>query len=347
MLTLDEVENDSGQALTVALDQEALREFLEPIAARIDRPAREARFTYDPRTGQLTPIIASQEGRTLDITRTLELVNSQVTSDARTIALPVLIEKPRIAMEDVASFGVVELVSKGTSTFKGSSAGRVRNIQVASSHFHGVVVGPGEVFSFNQFLGEVEDAFGYKQSYVIFGDRTVLGPGGGVCQVSTTAFRAAFFGGFPILQRWPHTYRVGWYEPPVGLDATVFAPAVDFRFQNDSPAHLLIQTEVDAQEGTLTFYFYGTKPSRTVELDGPHIESEIPHGEPIYEEDPSLPVGVTKQVDWAHDGMDVTIYRIVREGDRVISRDTFFSRYKPWQARFLVGTQEGETSEEA
>ena len=340
MLILAEVESEGGKALSATLDQGKLGDFVQAIAARIDQPTREARFDYAPHTGQLTPFLTSQDGHSLDITGTLKLINSQVTTPARTVVLPVVTEKPRIAMEDVASFGIVELVSKGMSSFKGSSADRVRNIRLSSSRFHGVVVRPGEVFSFNRFLGEVADAFGYRQSYIIFGDRTVLGAGGGVCQVSTTAFRAAFFGGFPIVERWPHTYRVGWYEPPLGLDATVFAPAVDFKFRNDSPAHLLVQTEVDARRGTLTFYFYGTKLPRTVALEGPHIENEIPHGEPIHEEDPSLPAGVTKQVDWAHDGVDVAIYRIVKEGDRVISRDRFFSRYKPWQARFLVGTRE-------
>jgi vancomycin resistance protein YoaR len=203
-----------------------------------------------------------------------------------------------------------------------------------------VVVPPGEVFSFIEHLGEVVDALGYEDSYIIFGDRTELGPGGGVCQVSTTAFRAAFFAGFPILERWAHTYRVGWYEPPLGLDATVFVPTVDLKFRNDLSSHLLIQTEVDTKEGILTFRFYGRKPDRSVEMEGPIEENPTPAPPPVHEEDPTLPRGMKKRVERAREGVDVTVQRIIKEGGEVVKREKFVSHYKPWPARYLVGTRE-------
>ena len=140
--------------------------------------------------------------------------------------------------------GITELVSQGVTYFLGSAATRVKNIATSAGKFHGVIVGPGETFSFDEFLGDVSLDQGYAEALIIFNGRTIKGVGGGVCQVSTTAFRAAYQAGFPIVERWPHAYRVSWYERGFGpgLDATVFAPEVDFKFKNDTPYHLLIET---------------------------------------------------------------------------------------------------------
>jgi vancomycin resistance protein YoaR len=261
----------------------------------------------------------------------------------RMVALAVTIDKPAVDVADMDRMGIVELASQGTTSFQGSPAERVKNIQIAASRFHGVVIPPGGTFSFNEYLGEVSAEDGYEEAYIIYGSRTTVGLGGGICQVATTAFRAAFWGGYPIIERWAHGYRVGWYEPPVGLDATVYSPLVDFKFQNDTPHYLLIETEVDAERGTLTFYFYGTRPDRTVEMEGPIEENPVPHGPPMVEDDPELPKGTVKQIDWAKDGMDVTVYRLIKQGDSVLKREKFFSRYKPWQDVYLVGTQDEPT----
>jgi len=341
MLIIRQVKEDESQArLEVELDQEKLGVYVEGLARQIERSPENARFDFDDATGSLTPIVHSREGRTLDVVETTRLVNAQVTTTDREITLPILAVRPDVADDDGPNLGIVELISQGVTYFKGSSAGRAQNIQVAASKFHGLVIPPGQVFSFNEHLGEVSAETGYEESVIISGDRTTEGIGGGICQVSTTAFRAAFWGGFPIVERSPHSFRVSWYEPPVGLDATVFAPAVDFKFLNDTPYHLLVETETDSETGALSFRFYSTKTGRTVEMEGPSEENVVPHGPPITEEDPTLPKGTTKQVEWARDGVDVTIYRIIKEGDQVISREKFFSHYKPWQDVYLVGTKE-------
>jgi vancomycin resistance protein YoaR len=203
-----------------------------------------------------------------------------------------------------------------------------------------VVVPPGQIFSFNQHLGPVTAEAGFDESAVIFGDRTAVGIGGGVCQVSTTAFRAAFFGGFELIERWAHGYRVSWYEigSTVGLDATIYTPNVDFKFRNDSGHYLLIQTKTDVGAGTLTFRFYGTPTNREVIVSEPVITNQVKHGPPIYEETPTLPKGIIKQVDWAKDGLDVTITRLVKQGDTILYEDKIISHYQPWQAVYQVGT---------
>ncbi len=325
---------------TARLREEPLRAFAADIAAQVDQPARDARFELNPATMALTPIVTSQEGRAVDITATVQAIQvAALTTDTRVARLPVHITPPAVDMRDPAALGIRELISTGQTQFAGSTAERVHNIVLTAQRLHGVVVPPGHVFSFIRPLGQATEADGYREAYVIYGDRTVMDIGGGVCQVSTTCYRAAWWAGLPILERTPHAFRIGWYEPPLGMDATVFAPSVDLKFQNDTPAYLLIQTRVDRANSTLTFYFYGTRPDRVVEMDGPYTSNVIPAPAPIYEYDPTLPRGTTRQVGAAHDGVDVTIYRIIKQGGQEIKRERFFTRFQPWAARYLVGTK--------
>ncbi|MBI4789838.1 MAG: VanW family protein [Chloroflexi bacterium] len=347
-------DGDGKLRLATTLDRAQLLATVKPLAADINQPARDARFHFNPDTKTLTPIVTSQYGQILDPEAAVKQIEQQLmanasrgpgaaspleTLKARVVSLPVQVIKPTIAMEDAAKFGIKELASQGVSNFKGSPAGRIQNIRTAAAQFDGIVIAPGATFSFDQYLGDVVEAEGYDDAYVIFQDRTVLGPGGGVCQVSTTMFRAAFWGGYPFVERWAHAYRVGYYEPPVGLDATVFTPSVDLKFKNDTDNYILIEPIVDLKKTTITFNFWGTKPNRTVEMQDPIIENVIKSGPAIYTNDPTLKKGVTKQVDFAHDGMDVTIWRTIKVNGQVVKKDKFFSRYEPWVARYQVGTK--------
>jgi vancomycin resistance protein YoaR len=158
--------------------------------------------------------------------------------------------------------------------------------------------------------------------------------------VSSTAFRAAFWGGLPVVERTAHSFRVSYYEPPKGLDATIYSPYVDLKWTNDTGHYILIQTYVDRDANKLTFRYYGTNPGRTVEMEGPLENNPVPHGPAVYRDDPTLAKGQKKQIEWAKDGLDVTVYRLIKENGVEVRRDTFFSRYQPWQAVYLVGTKE-------
>jgi vancomycin resistance protein YoaR len=192
-------------------------------------------------------------------------------------------------------------------------------------------------------LGDVSLDTGYAEALIIYGDRTIRGVGGGVCQVSTTLFRAAFFAGFQIDERYAHAYRVGYYEQVyggtdpdlAGLDATVFAPVVDFRFTNDTPYWLLMETYVSG--ATLTWKFYSTSDGRSVDWDTSGLQNIVEPEDPLYEENPDLPEGTIKQVDWAVDGADVTITRTVNRGGAVLHSDVFITHYQPWRAIYQYG----------
>ncbi len=340
-LTLRPVTGDDGQTgLTVSLDREPMNRLAHEIAAQVTRPPVNAEFRFDDASGSLIPIVESVPGQTLDVTATVALIESAANSEQRTVTLPLLEVRPAIATEDAPNLGIVDLLGEGVTSFAGSSASRVQNIIVGASQFDGLLIPPGETFSFNHYLGEVTAEKGYEESIIIWGNTTRADVGGGLCQVSSTAFRAAFWAGLPIIERWPHAFRVSYYEPPKGLDATIYSPDVDLKWVNDTGHYILIQTYVDKARQTLTFRYYGTNPGRTVEMEGPIESNPVPHGPPIYRDDPTLPKGQTKQIEWARDGLDVTVYRIIKQNGVEVQRDTFFSRYRPWQAVYLVGTKE-------
>lgn len=360
MVSLQPISNsDASLSYKVVLNDGALRAKVEELAREINQSPRDARFHFAE--GVLSATVMSQEGRTLNVNSTVQAIalrfqqasvehrgpgNASPNASpidalrANTIELAVDVTKPEVDAHDAANFGIKELVSSGTSQFRGSIPNRITNISTAQKSFDGVVIAPGATFSFIKYLTEIVEANGYEDAYVIFGDRTVLGPGGGVCQVSTTMFRAAFFAGFPIVERWEHAYRVGYYEPPVGLDAAVFVPSADLKFVNDSPNYILIEPEIDIKNLRLTFNFYGTKPvGREVKMTEPEVTNQVPHPPTKYIDDPNLPRGTTKQIDFAVDGEDVTLYREIYQNGELVNRQKFVSKYEPWQAVYLRGTK--------
>lgn len=317
------------------LDEASLRRFLEPIAAQIERRPRDARLRFNPQTGAVTVLSPSFPGRALDVEATIAAIRSAIVSGADEASLVVKTIEPAVDMNRIAEMGIRELVASGRTYFAGSSASRIRNIEVAAKQFEGVVIPPNGIFSFNQIVRDVSSANGFEDSLIIWGDRTAVGVGGGVCQVSTTVFRAAYQGGFPIVERYNHGYVVDWYGEP-GLDATIFTPTVDFRFRNDTGAYLLIEPVVDSVNGVITFNFYGTKPNRTVTISKPEITDVIKPGPPVYTVDENLAPGQMKQVEWQKDGMTVTVTRTIVENGTTRT-DTLRSKYQPWRAVYLVG----------
>ena len=157
------------------------------------------------------------------------------------------------------SLGIKQLLGKGISTYSGSIASRKHNVGLTAERIDGVLVGPGETFSFNQTVGEINKENGFLEAYVIKDGRTELGDGGGVCQVSTTLFRAVLAAGLAVAERRAHSYRVGYYEQnsPPGFDATVYSPTTDFKFKNDTTSYLLIQAKADNNASTLVVELWG------------------------------------------------------------------------------------------
>lgn len=322
-----------------------IADYLEVLAATYNQEARDAKFHFDAETQRMTEFVPAQDGLRLNVAASQEKVIEtlvKVETQNATEAAELVFDrtKPTTTLDQVNTMGIKELIGRGFSTFKGSIVTRIHNVTLAASRINGTLVKPGEVFSFNQAVGEVNGATGYQKAYIIRNGRTELDDGGGVCQVSTTVFRAALNAGLPITERRAHAYRVGYYEQnaKAGLDATVFSPTTDLKFVNDTPAYFLVQTTVDVPSRALTVEIYGTSDGRSSEIKNHVIWDITPPPPDVYQDDPTLPSGTVKQVEHSVAGAKAKFdYVVTRAGEEIYSK-TFYSIFKPWANVYLRGT---------
>lgn len=339
----------SGVHLTAPYhyQEDKLNRLLAPLSDQIDIKPVNAQFDFDGK--RVVAFKLSSNGRAVDnkklkkdILTKLQTVSNSDKSAAIILTIPVKVVDPEITTEKVNKLGIKELIGEGTSLFQHSIENRIFNVNLAATRINGALIKPGEMFSFVKTVGDINSLSGYKQAYVIENGKTVLGDGGGVCQVSTTLFRAALNAGLPIAERNQHAYRVGYYEEdsPPGVDAAIYSPSVDLKFKNDTGHSILIQTIADLNELRLTFQLFGTKDDREVTINKPIILSQSPAPEAEYHDDPTLPKGQVKQIDFSAGGANVYFTRIVKKGGKVIAQDKFVSNYRPWKAIYLRGTKE-------
>ncbi len=336
-----EVKGDvADSAYAVQLDPELLATVLAPRIAELERKPENARFIFNDETRELDLLQPAVIGRNLDIAASIETINTGISEGLHVIELTFEYEEPAVGSDSTAQeLGISEDVSVVSTYFPGSSSERIQNIKTASSVFHGLLIPPGETLSMAEILGDISLDNGYAEALIIFGDRTIKGVGGGVCQVSTTLFRAVFFGGYEIVERHPHAYRVGYYEggpgsPGPGLDATVFVPLVDFKFRNDSPNWLLMETYIYGNQ--LLWKFYSTSDGRALQWSS-HKSNAVDAPKPLYKENPDLDKDEIKKIDYEADGLDVIVYRTVTRDGETIHQDTIKTHYLPWRAIYEFG----------
>jgi vancomycin resistance protein YoaR len=314
-----------------------IKKIATKVALELNREAQDARFEFKNErladfSVDVDGIEVIEEDLMGEIVRSLEMNQEK-------IEIPINKTMAKVRAGEINNLGIVGLLSRGTSTYFHSIPGRVHNVSLAAARINGVMVPPGEEFSFNKTLGDISAATGYKSAYIIKDGRTVLGDGGGVCQVSTTLFRAALNAGLPITERHPHAYRVSYYEQDSkpGLDATVYDPSADLRFKNDTDKYILIQTKADPAKYRLEIEIYGTSDGRIATVTTPKIFSTTPPPEDLYIDDPTLPKGSVKQIDWKAAGARVVFDYLIERNGEVIFKKTFYSNYQPWQAVYLRG----------
>ncbi len=325
---------------------EKLNSSLDPIYKKTYIAPIDALFTVS--NNRVTAFRQSSDGKIIDKNLLYKKVSEKIPVILKnenkniSIEIPIRVIKPNITTEKTNKYGIEEVIGIGKSFFRGSIPNRIHNVTLAASRINGILVAPGKSFSFNESLGDISKFTGYKEAYVISNGRTVLGDGGGVCQVSTTLFRALLNAGLPITERHPHAYRVGYYEQNggPGVDATVYSPTVDLKFKNDTKNFILIQSFLNPDEQSLEFTLFGKKDGRISKVTDPIILSESPAPPPAYQDDPTLPKGTTKQVDFAAAGAKVQFSRVVEKDGKVITSETYTTNYAPWKAVYLVGTKE-------
>lgn len=274
----------------------------------------------------------------IDFKEFYHLVNQAFLQNVRYVRIPAKKKFSNVIVNDkeLKKKGIKEIIAIGESNFAGSSWARRKNISVAANLYNGIIVPKGRVFSFNDILQDVSKERGFVEELVIKGNKTEKEYGGGICQVSTTVFRAAFFGGLEIDKRRSHSYAVPYYKPQ-GLDATIYLDVQDFKFRNDTDGDILIQTIIEGD--IMRFVFYGTKDERSVKIEGPFISDYKKAPEPIVEKTDQLEPGERYLKSYAHDGFFARWKRKITRPNSEPEEYILNSSYKAWPARILQGIE--------
>jgi vancomycin resistance protein YoaR len=316
MFTESLLPNESELRNYSYFDQHKVEAWAASLAAEIDQNATNASLAVV--NGQVTVSAPDQDGVSLNQSEAVSDIEN-MTPTERTATLKITITKAAVRTDNYTSLGLSQLMSTGSSNFAGSPSNRIHNIQVGASKFNGVLISPHENFSFNQTLGPVDASTGYLPELVILQNQTVPQFGGGLCQVSTTAFRAALNAGFPILERMWHAYPVSYYKP-YGTDATIYLPEPDLVFTNNTNSYVLIQTSISGNQ--LVFNFYGTKQPGSVAFSG---EQNGTGSVPVVEQ---VNPTITDQNLRGLGSFTATFYRLVYNANGGLVRtDTFVSKY--------------------
>lgn len=319
-------------------------EYVDNLSQSLNKEPQDAVFKFE--NGKVIDFLPAKEGYSIDMEKMKteicrDFLNWRNSSEKKIISgLPLVKVQPKINNSDVNSLGIKELLGRGTSSFKHSSEIRNWNVEKGASIVNRVLVAPGETFSFIKSLGEVSLDNGYKKAYIIRQGKTELDVGGGICQVSTTLFRAMLDAGVDITARQPHAYRVSYYEEDSkpGFDATVFIPKPDLAFVNDTGHHLLIQSYYDGKNKKLTYEIYGTSDGRKTVIDNYKQWGAAPAPPDVWIDDPTLPAGKVVKDESRVPGLKTAFDWTVTRNGEIIHKKTFTSSYVPWAAVYRRGT---------
>jgi len=257
--------------------------------------------------------------------------------------IPAKITKPDITASYLEDKYVNKIMSKYSTSFAGSSAGRCANIALAAAKIDGYVVNPGARFSYNKVVGPRTEAAGFKMAHVYVGTKVVDGIGGGICQVSSALYNAVVLADLKTVSRTNHSIPVNYV--PLGRDATVSYGSIDYVFENNKPYPVSIKAKIEGT--TLTVSVVGTSEmDYTVEFQTRYVSS-IPFGTTEVE-DENLPEGEKKVVTGGSNGSVYESFRVYKKNG--VEYDRKFeakSRYQPVAQEVAVGAKKAdEPSEE-
>ncbi len=297
-----------------------------------------------PKNGRLTlnasstvaELVIPTQGQAIDLEKTRALMQEALanTSSTRRVSVPRTTSYGVFEGAEAERLGIRELIGRGDSHFSGSPANRRKNIALGAQRVHATLVPPNEEFSMMKTLGPITGEMGWLPELVIKGDKTIPEFGGGLCQIGTTAFRGVVNTGLPVTERRNHSYRVRYYEP-AGTDATLYDPAPDFKFKNDTPTWIIITK--DLRKDDVSFLFWGTKDGRVVSSTKPFVTNIIAAPPKKIIETTELAVGETKCTEKEHAGATASFDYHVTYPNGETKNVTFRSVYRPWQAVCLVG----------
>ncbi|MDP2630605.1 MAG: VanW family protein [Candidatus Uhrbacteria bacterium] len=330
----------ADESIHITLDTKKIRAYLDSrVAPDVFVPVRHPRF--EMQDGKVIAFELAQKGQQLDTEKTARDIANALLQET---PAPVFIttEENETSYTDPVenNLDITELLTHNETSFAGSPTNRRKNITRGAALINGLLIAPGEDFSLVKALGNIDKTNGFLPELVIKGNETKPEFGGGLCQVSTTLFRAVSYAGLAVLERRNHSYRVSYYEPPVGFDATIYDPAPDFRFKNDTKNYILIQSSVKGN--SMIVELWGTKDGRRVEIDKPTVFNIKKPAETKIIETLDLPPGKKKCTERAHNGADAVFERRIFYADGTTKKETYKSHYVVWPAVCLVGKKPEE-----
>jgi vancomycin resistance protein YoaR len=336
-LRQDVVLGETGAAaIHLGLDRDKLAAWLEErLGAAIETEPVDAEVGWNGE--RLVSVVPSVDGARLDAAKLAERVEGSFFGSGGTVEAPVTHVKPTIDSANLDKFGITTLLGSGQSNYSGSSDGRSTNVEVGASLLNGTLIPPQSEFSFNGSIGWIDEDKGFVEAQVIDGEKIGKDIGGGICQVSTTVFRAAYLSGLPITEWWPHRFRIGFYEfdgwKP-GLDASILQPTedpatwADFKFENPSSHWMLIESWADGVNVVVNIY--GADLGYDVESTGPTWGAKTQMLPPQEVVDDELDPGTVSLGQVAGIGEELSHYRVVRDRNgEVLWERSFYTKYFP------------------
>ena len=325
-----------------AIDASGLADRLDAIAADVYVTPQNVMLGWDD---GLYVVKEDVDGLEMDREAAEQLILEITQSNERSAELPTRVARARARADNLDELGIETHLAYGSSSFAGSSWERATNVGVAANNISYKLVAPGEVFSYNRLQGPITEDAGFVAGQIISGDWTATDIGGGVCQVSTTVFRAAARAGFRFSEWNPHTWRLAFYEAdgsPPGFDAAIYVPSgpgqmtLDLSFTNTLDSWLLLMMVVDGN--TVTAHLYGKDPGWEVTFGSVWVSDPIQPGDPVERVNPNLARGERRWVSGAAPGYQVVLPRTVKAADgTIISEGNFVSNYVPQPETWEVG----------
>jgi vancomycin resistance protein YoaR len=311
----------------------AAEKYFAELGRAVWRAPREVDFSVDE-SGK-SHLIRSRDGRKLDVAASERALLAAASKPVgREADLVVVRASPKLSTERAKALGITGLVGAYT-TFYGGDANRIHNVQLVSRLIDRHLIAPHSTFSFNKTTGERNAAQGFLEAPVIINGELETGLGGGVCQVSTTVFNAAFEAGLPITSRTNHALYIDHY--PLGRDATVDYPDIDLTFQNDTDHWLFLRTIVGSS--SLTVRLFGTPLHRRVETQtSPLRETGPPPVDRV--SDPHLYAGQKVVEEAGQPSRSVSVRRLVYDAkNKLLFDTTWYSNYLAEPKVVRVGTK--------
>jgi len=271
------------------------------------------------------PYVVYPSSNGLDFAISMEDAKAIISNQQDEYTIPLKITYPNVTTKQIGNEAFPDLLSQFSTSFTSSGYNRSNNIILSSAKLNGLVLMPGEEFSYNQAVGQRTKAAGFRKAGAYSNGKVVQEVGGGICQVSSTLYNAVLYANLEIVERTNHYFNPGYVK--AGLDATVSWGGPDFRFKNNRNYPIRIVTDTSGKK--LKVYIYGLKTDDdcTVVLD-PRYISSVPY-KTTYQKDPSLATGETRVISSGSNGCKTATYKYVYDkngtliSSECISRDTY------------------------